>query len=51
MFNEIFDIMDGREARKYWYEVQLQQKNEGGEYDPAIDNHSWVRQYLLGICD
>lgn len=51
MYNEIFDIMDGTEARKYWYNKQLGLKTEGGEYDPAIDNHNWLRMYLLGLCD
>lgn len=44
---EIMDIIDGREARQFWYEKQAQLRREGGEYDPAIDNEIWLRKYLL----
>ena len=50
-FEEIMDIIDGREARRVWYEKQVQMKKEGGEYDPAIDNDIWLRKYLLGLID
>ena len=50
-FEEIMDIIDGREARRFWYEKQVQMKKEGGEYDPAIDNDIWLRKYLLGLID
>lgn len=50
-FEEIMDIIDGREARRFWYEKQAQMKKEGGEYDPAIDNDIWLRKYLLGLID
>ena len=48
---EIMDIIDGREARAFWYEKQAQLRREGGEYDPAIDNEIWLRKYLLGRID
>ena len=48
---EIMEIMDGREARNFWYEKQAGMKAEGGEYDPAIDNEVWLRRYLLCMCD
>lgn len=50
-FEEIMDIIDGVEARNFWYEKQSQMKKEGGEYDPAIDNEIWLRKYLLGLTD
>ena len=50
-FEEIMDIIDGTEARSFWYEKQAQMKREGGEYDPAIDNEIWLRKYLLGLID
>ena len=49
--NEIFDIIDGQEARRFWYEKQLSMKLEGGEYDPAIDNEIWLGKYLRCLCD
>lgn len=48
---EIMEIMDGREARHFWYEKQAAMKAEGGEYDPAIDNEVWLRRYLMCMCD
>jgi hypothetical protein len=48
---EIMEIMDGREARNFWYEKQAEMRAEGGEYDPAIDNEVWLRRYLLCMCD
>lgn len=50
-FNDIFEIMDGIEAREFWYEKQLSMKLEGGEYDHAIDNEFWLGKYLQGLCD
>ncbi len=50
-FNEIMDIIDGREARKFWYETQLAMKLEGGEYDTAIDDGIWLYKYLRCLCD
>lgn len=50
-FREVIDIMDGVDARRFWYDVQIQMKGEGGDYDPAIDNEVWLRRYLLGFCD
>lgn len=50
-FEEIMDIIDGVEARNFWYEKQSQMKKEGGEYDHAIDNEIWLRKYLLGLID
>lgn len=50
-FEEIMDIIDGVEARNYWYEKQAQMKKEGGEYDHSIDNEIWLRKYLLGLID
>lgn len=49
--NEIMDMIDGREARKFWYETQLAMKLEGGEYDHAIDNEIWLGKYLRCLCD
>lgn len=51
MYEEVMDIMDGREARKQWYRKQAQMRAEGGEYDPAIDDELWLRRYLLGMID
>lgn len=48
---EIMEIIDGREARNFWYEKQAQLRDEGGEYDSAIDNEVWLRRYLLCMCD
>ncbi len=48
---EILDIIDGTEARKFWYLKQLTMKIEGGEYDHAIDNEIWLGKYLRGLCD
>ena len=49
--NEIMDMIDGREARKFWYETQLAMKLEGGEYDHAIDNEIRLGKYLRCLCD
>lgn len=49
--NEIFEIIDGAESRKYWYEKQLSMKIEGGEYDHAIDDELWLGKYLRCLCD
>lgn len=51
MFEEVMDIIDGREARKQWYRKQQEMKAEGGEYDPAIDDELWLRRYLHGMID
>lgn len=51
MFNEIIDIIDGTEAREFWFEKQNELKEEGGEYDPAIDDEKWLAGYLAGIWD
>ena len=51
MFEEVMDIIDGREARKQWYRKQQEMKAEGGEYDPAIDDELWLRRYLRGMID
>ncbi|MEE1038390.1 MAG: hypothetical protein U0K95_04415 [Eubacterium sp.] len=50
-YNEIMDIMDGLEAREFWYKTQHTMKMEGGEYDHAIDNEFWLEKYLRGLCD
>ena len=50
-FEEVMDIIDGREARKFWYETQLAMKLEGGEYDTAIDDGIWLYKYLRCLCD
>ncbi len=51
MFAEVMDIIDGREARKQWFDNQNKMRAEGGEYDPAIDDELWLRRYLLGMID
>lgn len=53
MYNnsDILDIIDGQEARYYWYKKQLEMKLEGGEYDKAIDNTYWLKRYLRCLCD
>lgn len=51
MFDEVMDIIDGREAREQWFRKQDQMRMEGGEYDPAIDDELWLRRYLLGMID
>lgn len=49
--SEIIDIIDGREAREFWLAKQVEMKNEGGEYDPAIDDEIWLAGYLRGSRD
>lgn len=47
----ILEIMDGIEARKYWLQIQQKEKDEGGDYDHAIDDTNWIYKYINGICD
>ncbi len=48
---ELIDIMDGYDARKYWYHKQLHMKLQGDKYDRAIDDAEWLQRYLYGLCD
>ncbi|MDD6920321.1 MAG: hypothetical protein PUI85_03825 [Eubacteriales bacterium] len=50
-YSDIINIIDGKEARRLWYNHQLSMKYEGGEYDPAIDDSFWLSKYLQCICD
>ncbi len=49
--DEVMEIIDGREARRQWFEKQDRMRAEGGEYDPAIDDELWLRRYLLCMID